>query len=109
LNAKCSYNGKLVYIFISLMTTWFYTLSLHDALPIYVKAEFHYVGWKIMPRTRLTLAGIRNSSHIKTTIDDDFEVKHLVQEWLKRSEEHTSELQSRDHLVWRLLLEKKMM
>src|SRR5690625_5516404 len=27
--------------------------------------------------------------------------------WLKRSEEHTSELQSRGHLVCRLLLEKK--
>src|SRR5258708_26178819 len=27
--------------------------------------------------------------------------------WLKRSEEHTSELQSPDHLVCRLLLEKK--
>src|SRR2546422_3942245 len=28
-------------------------------------------------------------------------------EWLRRSEEHTSELQSRLHLVCRLLLEKK--
>src|SRR5258708_15555307 len=28
-------------------------------------------------------------------------------EWQKRSEEHTSELQSPDHLVCRLLLEKK--
>src|SRR2546429_3670286 len=30
-----------------------------------------------------------------------------LQAWLKRSEEHTSELQSRLHLVCRLLLEKK--
>ena len=31
----------------------------------------------------------------------------LAQDWAKRSEEHTSELQSPDHLVCRLLLEKK--
>src|SRR3989442_11050627 len=42
-----------------------------------------------------------------------FEVGHLAgqnvrgREWLERSEEHTSELQSRPHLVCRLLLEKK--
>src|SRR5690625_6592971 len=30
-----------------------------------------------------------------------------TEEWLNRSEEHTSELQSRGHLVCRLLLEKK--
>src|SRR5207253_10526885 len=30
---------------------------------------------------------------------------HLIEDW--RSEEHTSELQSRGHLVCRLLLEKK--
>src|SRR3989442_5386422 len=32
---------------------------------------------------------------------------HRVTEWVERSEEHTSELQSRPHLVCRLLLEKK--
>jgi len=52
----------------------------------YAKAEIYYVGWTIMPRTRLTLTGIRNSSHIKTTVNDDFEVKHLVQEWLRLDE-----------------------
>src|SRR5258708_26930684 len=31
----------------------------------------------------------------------------LLEKWLGRSEEHTSELQSPDHLVCRLLLEKK--
>src|SRR2546429_3566043 len=33
--------------------------------------------------------------------------KPTEQQWMKRSEEHTSELQSRLHLVCRLLLEKK--
>src|SRR5690625_2372586 len=32
---------------------------------------------------------------------------HSAQDWNYRSEEHTSELQSRGHLVCRLLLEKK--
>src|SRR5207253_5738251 len=39
-----------------------------------------------------------------STIRSDDEALHLVNE---RSEEHTSELQSRGHLVCRLLLEKK--
>src|SRR5256884_291074 len=37
----------------------------------------------------------------------DFEDKKALEKLLKRSEEHTSELQSRLHLVCRLLLEKK--
>src|SRR5690625_5463282 len=38
--------------------------------------------------------------------DNDDEMQAAV-DWVKRSEEHTSELQSRGHLVCRLLLEKK--
>src|SRR4029077_21297507 len=60
-------------------TTEIYTLSLHDALPIYRRSLFPTAstrGWR--PRA--------------TT---------------KRSEEHTSELQSHLNLVCRLLLEKK--
>src|SRR3712207_8476656 len=34
-------------------------------------------------------------------------LEHRAQRWLQRSEEHTSELQSRQYLVCRLLLEKK--
>src|SRR5258708_19072485 len=41
----------------------------------------------------------RSASHPNPTI--------LATPWLTRSEEHTSELQSPDHLVCRLLLEKK--
>src|SRR5271166_7057269 len=62
-------------------TTEIYTLSLHDALPIY-------------KRFRSSSAGsFRRSSSIFSRTN--------------RSEEHTSELQSRGHLVCRLLLEKK--
>src|SRR5438552_12655042 len=63
-------------------TTEIYTLSLHDALPIshgYTRAEIN------------TWVAMRDPM-----IHAD-----------RRSEEHTSELQSPDHLVCRLLLEKK--
>src|SRR2546422_10690055 len=73
-------------------TTEIYTLSLHDALPIY-------------PVGLLPCGGVRGQSpahcapFCRTVPDSDDQVV--------RSEEHTSELQSRLHLVCRLLLEKK--
>src|SRR2546429_10021800 len=63
-------------------TTEIYTLSLHDALPIWAGR------WRSL------------FSSGPSTPDG-----HTAGE--KRSEEHTSELQSRLHLVCRLLLEKK--
>src|SRR5687768_18125348 len=63
-------------------TTEIYTLSLHDALPISIFAML--LGGESPP----AIAGA-----LRTGTD--------------RSEEHTSELQSRLHLVCRLLLEKK--
>src|SRR5438552_11581453 len=63
-------------------TTEIYTLSLHDALPIYA-----YNG---SLSTYFLCESLINNSQV----------------WV-RSEEHTSELQSPDHLVCRLLLEKK--
>src|SRR2546427_12812551 len=74
-------------------TTEIYTLSLHDALPIY--AMFSYVqdfngdGWPDV----LVLGRV----HLHEAF------------WYEnpRSEEHTSELQSQSNLVCRLLLEKK--
>src|SRR5947208_12652597 len=62
-----------------------YTLSLHDALPISSQPRFPY-GSRAAPDSRCRL-GSRSTG--------------------LRSEEHTSELQSPDHLVCRLLLEKK--
>src|SRR2546430_5853833 len=63
-------------------TTEIYTLSLHDALPIYTKCPCVLI---------LTSASMFS---IDTTC-------------ARRSEEHTSELQSQSNLVCRLLLEKK--
>src|SRR6266699_7025686 len=69
----------LFFFFNDTATTEIYTLSLHDALPI----------WAIYQ------------------LQDRAEAGEFAPEPLPRSEEHTSELQSRPHLVCRLLLEKK--
>src|SRR5438067_3269607 len=67
-----------LFFFNDTATTEIYTLSLHDALPI-----FRYI-YRTAPRPRWSHCPRR-----------------------ERSEEHTSELQSRFDLVCRLLLEKK--
>src|SRR5205809_2839645 len=64
--------------------TEIYTLSLHDALPILPP---HWGGYRVRPEVIEFWQGRPNS--------------------ITRSEEHTSELQSRLHLVCRLVLEKK--
>src|SRR3989442_7716691 len=71
-------------------TTEIYTLSLHDALPI---------SCGILLRSALSI--------FVKLFERDVPVYSPFQKF--RSEEHTSELQSRPHLVCRLLLEKKKM
>src|SRR3712207_9520075 len=80
-------------------TTEIYTLSLHDALPIYGRLRDHGpvlagplpgAGPSAWPRQR---PGLAHRAHLQAAG--------------RRSEEHTSELQSRQYLVCRLLLEKK--
>src|SRR5256885_14708976 len=77
-------------------TTEIYTLSLHDALPIYL--------WR-NPSTehvhRRDHLGESKES-LRATVDSFRAARERV-----RSEEHTSELQSPCNLVCRLLLEKK--
>src|SRR5439155_23812259 len=76
--------------------TKIYTLSLHDALPIY-----HYNA-AIIPFVMLSaIHGTRRLILIWQSWRQEYPTH------LHRSEEHTSELQSRGHLVCRLLLEKK--
>src|SRR5206468_10576198 len=85
--------------------TDFYPLSLHDALPICS-----------LTRLRLRLKRLRTSI-ARTDLGSDAVQRLLVRHhqafWregelrVARSEEHTSELQSRSDLVCRLLLEKK--
>src|SRR5438874_10515545 len=71
-------------------TTQIYTLSLHDALPI--------LGGCSSPRGG-NRSSIRSSSSLRP--------RFCWAQGAARSEEHTSELQSRRDLVCRLLLEKK--
>src|SRR5258707_3643460 len=73
--------GVLFFFFNDTATTEIYTLSLHDALPI-------SLAWpSACAKSLITPLAHGSNRH--------------------RSEEHTSELQSRQYLVCRLLLEKK--
>src|SRR5439155_16208802 len=77
---------------------WIYTLSLHDALPIFDDQQ-------LVPDPD---PGVRRRTARHDIVNHDVpEIRALSGE--PRSEEHTSELQSRGHLVCRLLLEKKKM
>src|SRR5206468_12765332 len=87
-------------------TSEIYTLSLHDALPIFhvsmtpdPRPFLEFPVGVSMYAAAVTAGALRLSSRIL-----NFRPKL---ESRKRSEEHTSELQSRSDLVCRLLLEKK--
>src|SRR5258708_39548952 len=83
-------------------TTEIYTLSLHDALPIL------HAGVDLHVHARPPPGVARRRSHRVDRVDvEDGHVHAGGHERVVRSEEHTSELQSPDHLVCRLLLEKK--
>src|SRR3712207_8081106 len=85
-------------------TTEIYTLSLHDALPIccYLTAEVRRrPNLEIMTQTMLRQLQFDGTRVTGVTVQRGGETKTI------RSEEHTSELQSRQYLVCRLLLEKK--
>src|SRR2546429_1672609 len=83
-----SWLSSMCFFFNDTATTEIYTLSLHDALPIYLGLAQHH--------------GIEPAGHAEGM------ARHMaVFQQIGRSEEHTSELQSRLHLVCRLLLEKK--
>src|SRR3989442_8834501 len=98
----------LFFFFNDTATTEIYTLSLHDALPI---------SGATLLRTRSTSASERSRSSSSRDIPAHSGSREApllgssqgsrTSECLLRSEEHTSELQSRPHLVCRLLLEKK--
>src|SRR2546429_5320537 len=90
----CSSLRYFFFFFNDTATTEIYTLSLHDALPI---SHPRFPGRAVPSRARL--AG-RDRPR-----DDRSSAPGIETAW--RSEEHTSELQSRLHLVCRLLLEKK--
>src|SRR2546422_8527890 len=93
-------------------TTEIYTLSLHDALPICRARRRRARALAPDAQLRLGVEHGRGAGAVarrdpgggKLTMDQHGNPEALAR---PRSEEHTSELQSRLHLVCRLLLEKK--
>src|SRR3712207_8802860 len=79
----------------------FYTLSLHDALPI---SKIEVLDG---PQRRRHWTASEKLSIVQETYEPDATVSLVARRHGVRSEEHTSELQSRQYLVCRLLLEKK--
>src|SRR5690606_39318364 len=94
------------------ITTDIHTISLHDALPIFIKRppQTHEMA---IAHIQLLDDNLKNDKGISwgITTKDSNELIGNICLWNfsedKRSEEHTSELQSRENLVCRLLLEKK--
>src|SRR5690606_41568368 len=91
------------FLFHATPTTEIYTLSLHDALPIFMALIAHDTK-----KDALTAFCQRNRQALEgwQLVATGTTGKRIA-EATGRSEEHTSELQSRENLVCRLLLEKK--
>src|SRR3989440_518260 len=94
-------------------TTEIYTLSLHDALPICVghpcAAPAREVMELVTQTSQKPLFLRHKIAHARRKLQSRQQLAPYTAftEYSRRSEEHTSELQSRSDLVCRLLLEKK--
>src|SRR2546429_8684292 len=96
----------ILFFFNDTATTEIYTLSLHDALPISKLADPR--GFKTAKEAEDVLRGGKAIVLITSGIHSTEVMSTMaLPPRSTRSEEHTSELQSRLHLVCRLLLEKK--
>src|SRR2546421_13110380 len=98
-----------VFFFNDTATTEIYTLSLHDALPIFYNPDGIDVPAALAHlQTTRSLQEFPNAEQVSNSelleLDCDVLAPCATE---NRSEEHTSELQSRSDLVCRLLLEKK--
>src|SRR3712207_7643756 len=86
-------------------TTEIYTLSLHDALPIC--ADRNAARSRGVPRRRCACCRTTSTRRWPSVPTTWWSTEAPARPRATRSEEHTSELQSRQYLVCRLLLEKK--
>src|SRR5258708_40286477 len=93
-------SSPFFFFFNDTATTEIYTLSLHDALPI-------YRGCDLARRGGVPRRNFREKLHVVRIQSSGGKIHGCDRFCRSRSEEHTSELQSPDHLVCRLLLEKK--
>src|SRR2546422_7000592 len=98
-------NLLLFFFFNDTATTEIYTLSLHDALPISFRPPSTTLWSPSLTPTAARSAGRRLARSALRARAKARPTPRRRQP--SRSEEHTSELQSRLHLVCRLLLEKK--
>src|SRR3712207_8220974 len=85
-----------MFFFNDTAATEIYALSLHDALPIFLGLGDALLGEDVVGRVRT--AQHRHGPFVHPRAE--------AVTGQRRSEEHTSELQSRQYLVCRLLLEK---
>src|SRR5687767_11454213 len=106
---------SMAFFFNDTATTEIYTLSLHDALPIWlgrqkifevrrVHNDITFIDTFLTPEfcKEYNLFSFNYQDQTKNYVIESREFQKV-----KRSEEHTSELQSLAYLVCRLLLEKK--
>src|SRR3712207_7787237 len=91
----------MVFFFNDTATTEIYTLSLPDALPISAPI---IASSSAAPTVRTSASSSGDMFTVQVRTSDRLGTAWIV---TRRSEEHTSELQSRQYLVCRLLLEKK--
>src|SRR3712207_8616836 len=87
-------------------TTEIYPLSLPDALPISILSAQKYCEW-LSGQTKRTFRLPTEAEWQYAATAGGRASPPKDEKELARSEEHTSELQSRQYLVCRLLLEKK--
>src|SRR3712207_8966330 len=93
-----------VFFFNDTATTEIYTLSLHDALPIFTGNLGDVMKESAVIALEYVKAHV-DQLGVDYRVFENWNIHIHVPEG--RSEEHTSELQSRQYLVCRLLLEKK--
>src|SRR3712207_7698653 len=91
----------MVFFFNDTATTEIYTLSLHDALPIFFPKGHPSL------RLRDELGPVSDDDRFAALFPTHGRPAEATWRLALRSEEHTSELQSRQYLACRLLLEKK--
>src|SRR5690606_39833758 len=101
-------SATLSCFFTDTATTEIYTLSLHDALPISAEAFYNDIVGNRFARYLIIECNGKVAGYCGVwLVIDEAHITNIAILPQYRSEEHTSELQSRENLVCRLLLEKK--